>query len=202
MKKLASVLVSLSFLIAICPAMAADFLPGWAMYFFDFDQGQDLDLKVTQRNPGPLPKEPEESEPPVYSIPAPATGIGCFAAGEMSGTLFVNEASWSNYGYYSEDYISEYPADLEFPESAIATGVVRLGLFKWRAFRVEFLSYEWPSSENMDKLDVAILRIPGEPVYTFEGQLHHSRLRAWFAPPRSDSRGKLATTWGKVKNSR
>ena len=126
----------------------------------------------------------------------------------MSGTLFVNEASWSNYGYYSKDYVSEYPEDLEFPESAIATGVVRLGFFNWKTFRVELRSYEWPSPENKDRLDEAILHIPdpedpnNELEFTFEGQLHHSRLRAWFAPSRSDSRRTLATTWGKVRNSR
>jgi hypothetical protein len=191
MKKVASVLVSLSFLIAVCPAMAADLLPGWAMYFFDFDPGQDLDLKVTQRWPA--------GEPDMF---ASATGIGCFAAGGKSGTLFVNQASWSNYGYYSEDYVSEYPADLEFPESAVATGSVCLGFFNWKSFMVELRSYEWPNPENI--LDVAILHIYGNPTssITFTGQLHHSRLRAWFAPPRSDSRGTLTTTWGKVRNSR
>lgn len=197
MKKVASVLVSLSFLIAICPAMAADLLPGWAMYFFDFDPGKDLDLKVTQRSPGEMPAHlPEEI---VFSEPAPATGIGCFAVGGINGTLFVNEANWSNYGYHSGEDVGEYP-DSGFPESAVATGLVRLGFLNWKTFTLELLSYEWPNPENI--LDVANLYIPGKPVYTFTGELHHSRLRALFAPRLSNSRRTLATTWGKVKNSR
>jgi hypothetical protein len=196
-KRVASVLISLSFLIAICPAMAADLLPGWAMYFIDFNSGKDLDLKVTQRSPDL--EEPHPGGPGEFSDFRSATGVGCFAAGGMSGTLFVSQASWSNYGYYSGEDVGEYP-DSGFPESAIATGLVRLGLFNWKTFRVELLSYEWPNPEN--KLDEAILYIPGKPVYTFTGELHHSRLRALFAPPRSDPRGTLATTWGKVRNTR
>jgi hypothetical protein len=172
-------------------SVQADILPGWTMYFFDFDRGQDLELKVTQRNQlgEDLGNCGENGDEMCGEPDAPATGVGHFDVGGICGSLFVTRASWH-----------EWNETQGFPEHAFVKGKARLGLFKWRTFKLKLISNYFPGLDQRKLYDEALLEISGNK-YRFKGQLHHGRIRAWFAPPGPSltSRKPLATTWGEMK---
>jgi hypothetical protein len=137
-----------------------DVLYGWTMYFVDFEQGKDFKIKVTQR------------EPADGGEFASATGFGHFAvkgvegAGDIEGYLFVKEASWSNWN-----------EEQGYPESAIVTGYARIGFLGWVPFTVVLTSNEWPGSVTLDEATLTIDE--EECTFYFQGELHHSRIRAY-----------------------
>jgi hypothetical protein len=135
-----------------------EILPGWSMYFFDFEAGKELELTVIQNELG---KEGELLE---------ATGSGHYTLGEKRGSLIVKKASWSNWPDYPEGY----------PENAPRVeGLARIDDSKSVPFTAHLISHGWPDSHDYDEA-VLIIAETGFVEERFEGELHHGRLRERF----------------------
>ncbi len=132
-------------------------LPGWSMYFFDFEPGKELELIVIQRDPG------EEGEL------VEAIGFGRYIFGDKRGPLIVTKASWSNWPDRPEGYPAEAPR---------VEGLARIGLIKWVPFTAQLISHGWPDTQDYDEA-VLIIAETGFVEEQFEGELHHGRLRAY-----------------------
>jgi hypothetical protein len=141
---------------SLSPKTPLEILPGWSMYFFDFEPEKELELLVIQSDPG------EEGEL------AEATGFGRYVMGEKRGPLIVTKASWSNWIDRAEGY----------PESAPRVeGIARIELTKWVPFTAQLISRGWPDTQDYDEA-VLIIVETGFVEERFEGELHHGRLRA------------------------
>lgn len=141
---------------SLSPKTPLEVLPGWSMYFFDFEPEKELELIVIQNAPG------EEGEL------AEATGFGRYVIGEKRGPLIVMKASWSNWTDRVEGY----------PESAPRVeGIARIELTKWVPFTAQLISHGWPDTQDYDEA-ILIIAETGFAEERFEGELHHGRLRA------------------------
>jgi hypothetical protein len=139
------------------PKTPLEVLPGWSMYFFDFEPEKELELIVIQSAPG------EEGEL------AEATGFGRYVIGEKRGPLIVTRASWSNWADRAEGY----------PENAPQVeGIARIEMTKWVPFTAQLISHGWPDTQDYDEA-VLIIAETGFDEERFEGELHHGRLRAY-----------------------